>query len=383
MKSYKKQLLASSALAGAVMIGGNPVLAQDDMGPSVALSGFYFMDGHFADEDGQDNNTAMFLEHDLEVHFNASNELDNGLKVGAHIEFEGSGGARVDDHWITVDGGWGRVLLGGTDGVNVKTMVVAPSHPYGVTSGLQTDWFAALAGSRCVFRCPLGGARLDAGTDDAGVHYFSPRFNGFQFAVGYRPEATNAGSLNRGAINENTDQNNAVDVAVNYSGELGGVGIRASIAGGAAQAPNMMAVPNPLTEADHGHAAAATPSMIPNPNGDYEHVAGGVQLSAMGFTVGGHVANEGTDGPQNGTSFGAGISYATGPWQVAVDMFSGTSRGRDDGVDNEYDAWSVGGQYTIGPGLRALAGFQSGTLDMDNAASIDASAFSVGVAVNF
>ena len=148
------------------------------------------MDAHFADVDGADDNAPMFMVHDMEVHFNAAGEMENGIKVGARVEFEGAGGARVDDHWITLDGGWGRVLMGATDGVNVKTMVTAPSHPYGVTSGLQTDWFhnpaTGKAANPCAFRCALGGARLDAGTDDTGVHYFSPRFNGFQFAVGFR-----------------------------------------------------------------------------------------------------------------------------------------------------------------------------------------------------
>ena len=389
MKSVKQRLLTTSALVTAASMAGGVALAAEEekemmaTPPSLSLSGFYYMDAHFADEDGRDNDGPMRMVHDSEVHFNASGEMENGIKVGAHIEFEGAGGARVDDHWVTLDGGWGRVMLGATDGVNVKTMVTAPSHPYGVTSGLQTDWFHALAATKCAFRCALGGARLDAGTDETGVHYFSPRFNGFQFAVGFRPEATGSGSVNSGAVDESTELHNAVDIAANYQGELGGVGIRASIAAGAAQAPSMMAVPNPLTEADHGHAAMATASMIPNPNGDYEHVAGGIQLSMVGFTVGGHVADEGTDGPQNGSSFGAGISYTTGPFQVAIDGFSGSIRGTAAAGDHEYDAWSIGGQYTVGPGLRLIAGFQSGTVDLDNAEPVDGNAFSAGVAVNF
>ena len=170
---------------------------------------------------------------------------------------------------------------------------------------------------------------------------------------------------------------------MNYAGELGGVGIRGSLAAGAASAPSMMAVPNLLTEEAHGHAGAAAPTLVPNPNGDYEHVAGGLQLSAMGFTVGGHLADEGTNGPQNGTSFGFGVTYTTGPFMVGADMFSGSIRGTAADGDHEYDAWSIGGQYTIGPGLRLIAGFQSGSVDLDTADAVDGSAFSAGVAVNF
>ncbi len=95
--------------------------------------------------------------------------------------------------------------------------------------------------TKCTFRCALYGARLDAGTDETGIHYFSPRFNGFQFAVGFRPEATGSGSVNQGRVDESTDVHNAVDMAVNYSGMLGGVGISASVGVGSAEAPTMMA----------------------------------------------------------------------------------------------------------------------------------------------
>ena len=165
--------------------------------------------------------------------------------------------------------------------------------------------------------------------------------------------------MNQGPINEETDLHNAADIAVNYSGELGGVGIRASLAAGGAQAPSG------------------------GDNGDYEHVAGGLQLSAMGFTVGGHIADEGTDGPQNGSSFGAGLTYGQGPWTVGVDAFSGSIRGTDAPGDSEYDAWSIGGQYTVGPGLRFIAGYQSASIDLDDADPLDGAAFTAGVAVNF
>lgn len=395
MKSSKSRLLATSSIvAAAVALASSGAIAEEKKAmeeeemmatpPTLSLGGFYFMDAHFADEDGRDNDGPMRMVHDSEVHFNASGEMDNGLKVGARIEFEGAGGAKVDDHWVTLDGGWGRVMLGATDGVNVKTMVTAPSHPYGVTSGLQTDWFHALAATKCAFRCALGGARLDAGTDETGVHYFSPRFNGFQFAVGFRPEATGSGSVNSGAVDESTELHNAVDIAANYAGELGGVGIKASIAAGAAQAPSTLVTPNKLVPGDHGHAGDAPPTITdPNPHGDYEHVAGGIQLSMLGFTVGGHIADEGTDGPQNGSSYGAGISYSTGPFLVAIDGFSGSIRDGSESGDSEYQAWSIGGQYTVGPGLRFIAGFQSGTVDLDDADPVDGNAFSAGIAVNF
>ncbi len=120
------------------------------------------------------------------------------------------------------------------------------------------------------------------------------------------------------------------------------------------------------------------------PYGDYEHVHGGLRLGAMGFTVGGHIASEGTDKhPQNGNSFGLGVTYGQGPWMVGVDMFSGSIEGTAAAGEHEYDAWAVGGSYAIGPGVKVNAGFQSGSLELESGTSTDGSAFTVGVAVGF
>ena len=376
MKARKHQLLATSALATAAMALPG-VAAAETMKPAISVGGYYYFDTHFADVDGAATEST-FMQHDLEVHFNGLGELDNGLKIGARIELEGPGGDndtnRIDDHWISLESGWGRIVLGATDGVSNKTMVTAPSAGFGVTSGVQTEWFPALT---CAFRCALGGANLDAGNDDSGVHYFSPRFNGFQFAVGYRPEATSAGSKNQKAIDETIDQNNAMDAALNYAGEMGGMAVKASVGYGAASAA-------PMVADEDGN-------QTPNPRDDYGHVTGGLKVGIMGFTVGGHYARESTDGPDKGASYGLGATYGQGPWLVGVSIHDGSIEGTAAAGDHEYEAWSVGGQYTVGPGLRLLGGYQSVSLDLDTvdnttgrrSPAVEGSAFTLGVAVNF
>ena len=366
MKARKHQLLATSALATAAMALPG-VAAAEMMKPALSVGGYYYFDTHFADVDGA-TTESTFMQHDLEVHFNGLGELDNGLKIGARIELEGAGKGddRIDDHWISLESGWGRVVLGATDGVSNKTMVTAPSAGFGVTSGLQTDWFPALT---CAFRCALGGANLDAGNDDSGVHYFSPRFNGFQFAVGYRPEATSSGSKNQGAIDETIDQTNAMDAALNYAGKMGGTDVKASVGYGTASAAPMV--------------ADGDGNQTPNPRDDYGHVTGGLKIGIKGFTVGGHYARESTDGPDKGASYGLGATYGQGPWLVGVSIHDGSIEGTAAAGDHEYEGWSVGGQYTVGPGLRLLGGYQNVELDLDNAPAVEGSAFTLGVAVNF
>ena len=390
MKARKHQLLATSALATAAMALPG-VAAAEMMKPALSVGGYYYFDTHIADVDGAATESA-FMEHDLEVHFNGLGELDNGLKVGARIELEGPGAGndRIDDHWISLESGWGRIDLGATDGVSNKTMVTAPSAGFGITSGVQTEWLLpnTKAWTSCAFRCALGGARLDAGNDDSGVHYFSPRFNGFQFAVGYRPEATGSGSKNQKAIDETTDQNNAMDAALNYAGEMGGMDIKASVGYGAASAASVVVTPTASRNPDgtvvtEKGAIKTTPTRAPNPSGDYRHVTGGLKIGIMGFTVGGHYAKESTDGPHKGASYGLGATYGQGPWLVGVSIHDGSVEGTPAAGDHEYEGWSVGGQYTVGPGLRLLGGYQSVELDLDSAPAVEGSAFTLGVAVNF
>ena len=370
MRATKSSLLSTTALVSAIAMCSSAALAEEKemeeemmepVPPALSVGGYYFFDAHFADVDGSDANSQQ-MQHDLEVHFRASGELANGIKIGGRIELEGNAGHTIDDHFLTLSSGWGTVMVGATDGVSNKTAVGAPNGGYGVTSGVQTEWLSGTdaAGNpvaiRCAFRCTGGGSNLDAGNDDTGIHYFSPRFNGFAFAVGYRPEASGRAGASQGPIDPDTTYQDAVDAALTYQGEMGGVGISASLGVGTAD----------------GGAMA-----------DYEHLVAGLSLSAMGFAIGGRMADEGTDGPNNGNSMSAGVAYSQGPWRVGIDGFSGSRRDTAAPGDSEYDAWAVSGTYTVGPGLRLIAGFQSGSIDHDDTGQVDGSAFTAGMAVNF
>ena len=107
MKSHKHQLLATTALVAAATMAGTAVAEEKEMEaspPSLSVGGYYFMDMHFADVDGSDANSQQ-MQHDLEVHFRASGEFDNGIKIGGRIELEGNAGHTIDDHFLTLGSG--------------------------------------------------------------------------------------------------------------------------------------------------------------------------------------------------------------------------------------------------------------------------------------
>ncbi len=64
-----------------------------------------------------------------EIHLTGETTLDNGLTVGAHFETAADGGDDfgVDESYIYMSGGWGRVNVGDEDGAGYLLQVAAPS----------------------------------------------------------------------------------------------------------------------------------------------------------------------------------------------------------------------------------------------------------------
>ena len=128
----------------------------------------------------------MTTAQDAEINFNMRGELDNGMKIGGRIELEASnGGDQIDQHWLTLEAGWGRIDVGAVNSAryNLSWTVNAPNVAHGITSGTQTEWLTTDAGLKGsdgelignYFRRPFGSANVDAGNDSQGIHVlFAP-----------------------------------------------------------------------------------------------------------------------------------------------------------------------------------------------------------------
>ena len=395
----RKYLLATTSLvAASVLAGGNALAEAQPL--NISLGGYYNFDVHLFDEvqDGGSNNHGMSTYQDAEVNFNMRGELDNGMKIGGRIELEAStNGDQIDQSWITLEAGWGRIDLGAINSgrYNLSWTVNAPNVAHGITSGVQTEWLSHGDLGTFAFRRPLGSANVDASNDDQGIHYYSPRFNGFQVALSYRPAVSTITSAGSGgsnnyaadrAIDTNTDYTDAVDVAVHYTGDVGDVGVTALI----------------------GFATAAAPGSANVSN--YEQVGGGFRISTQGFRVGGMVADvsngfcvdmdtaedtgrvnavcsDPEDRSSAGTVYTFGASYGSGPWAVSTQVHSGEV---EDSIgiagSSELDVWSVGASYTLGPGLRMIASYQDAELSNEDGIAGNGNSgnsFSIGVAAGF
>jgi len=401
----KSYLLGTTSLVAATVLAGGNALAEAQP-LNLSLGGYYHFDAHLYSEDqeGGTDNHGVITAQDAEINFNMRGELDNGLKIGGRIELEASnGGDQIDQSWITLEAGWGRVDLGAANSgrYNLSWSVNAPNVAHGISSGVQTEWLSQNGATAAfAFRRPLGSANFDASNDDQGIHYYSPRFNGFQLALSYRPEvATTQGSggggSNTGQIDQGVAYHDGVDVGVHYTGSVGGMGLTAIVGYATASAP--------------GNALSAVANGGTESFDDMEAVTGGIRLSWDGFRVGGMIANvtegfcvetgdgaggavdadcaDATDRSSAGTAYTFGASYGQGPWAVSAQMHSGDV---EDSIgiagDTTLDIWSISGSYTLGPGLRVIASYQDADLNNeDNIAANgnEGNSFSVGVAAGF
>jgi predicted porin len=384
-------------VAATVLAGGNALAEAQPL--AFSLSGYYAFDLHLYDEeqDGGASNHGMVTAQDAEINFNMRGELDNGMKIGGRIELEGSNnGDQIDQSWITLEAGWGRIDLGGINSgrYNLSWGVNAPNVAHGITSGVQSEFTSFNGGLiTFAFRRPLGSANTDASNDDQGIHYYSPRFNGFLLALSYRPsvsttQGAGGGSENAGQINEATNYHDAVDLAVHYTGDVGGVGLTATAGYATASAPT-----NALTAVTNGGTESFD---------DYEALSGGFRLSYEGIRFGGMISNvtegfcvdggnadcaDATDRSSAGTAYTLGISYGEGPWAVSAQVHEGDV---EDSIgiagDSELSTWSIGASYTLGPGLRVIASFIDVELDNEDDVAANgnkAETFSIGIAAGF
>ena len=369
MKSYKHQLLTTSALVGAASVVGAPALAEM-MKPALSVGGYFAHDTHFATQDLDENKGTVAHHVDSEVIFKIGGELENGLKIGGQIELEAlQAGDQIDETRLDVSGAWGMIRLGMSNSgrYGATWSVGGPNVAHGVSSGVQTEWLANPAGvtGGMYFRQPLGSAHTDISNDDPAITYFSPRFNGFQFTATHRPTVQGGGSggQNIGFANEMEDYTDAVDVSAQYKGDVGGVGV--TLMAGAASA-----------SASSGAGACG--------EDDYQAVNGGIRLSAMGFSVGGILSD--VDDEQrcgSGTAMHVGASYGQGPWALSVTAHDGDHAQSAADGEAELSVWAVGARYTLGGGVTLHASFQDAEVTNEAGDSNAGQAFSAGLRVGF
>lgn len=371
----KKVLLGTTALiAGG--LAAVPAMAAEPI--KVGVGGYmqqYFNAGKFGGTQGNNYRTPNY-RYEGEIWFIGQTKLDNGTTVGVRIELEGwsQGGQTagtadtVDEEYIFAFGDWGRIEAGSIDVVSYRMFYGAPNAlpGYGATQYNFATGSATGTGANGAAHAYAWAAGV-LGVDANRINYYTPRFFGLQFGVSYTPHITaNGGAANfaqanlaatcgflGGAGNApfcNAGQNayvNGVSLSVNYVNKFGDFGVAASF----------------------GWDFAAYDRGIVNSGlqRDYHALAGGLQLSYAGFTLGGSFGwdNNGLISGNENLFWTVGLMYETGPWAASFTYFGGTRRegvaalsgtGGAVGTDQVH-IFMLGGTYAIGPGIKLVGGF--------------------------
>lgn len=337
----KKALLASTALVGAALLSAPAYAGSVGSGDNLAvkLSGLIFFQASFLDEDVSAGygRGYRFNIPEAEIHINASNTADNGIKYGVAVEIEVNTSAtnNADEVWAFLSGDFGRIELGDQDDASGRMNLGSHNATKGAasTAGGLTSHDSIFHGStktakdRYISRSDVQ-AFLTG--DSTKVIYFTPRFSGFQAGASFVPDTGSNGADFSEQDNDGSYEN-GLGLGLNYVGKFDDVGVGASIT----------------------YATAESSAKE-----DMEVLAIGAKVDFAGFTVGAnwHDMNdtnlttaETAAGEDAGTFWAVAAGYKQGPWGVGA-WYSRGERDASTTVETTLTRWGVGGQYAVAPG---------------------------------
>jgi len=394
----KKILMMTTAIAGFAMLSAPASAAIDlDLG------------GHFrgyavqADNDLNDSVYEKGFRRDTELHVTGETTLDNGLTVGAHMEFTVANGAKTyttDETYAYFSGAWGRVNLGIEDGAAYLLQVSAPSADAnvdgiaptiagadyagkaatGITVNAQTSLVTAATGVATTISGEallsgtgtgvynFGNYKHATGSRQERVTYMTPKFNGFQAGMSY--------AVNEGDVASTTDAmaatktaselKNLYELGARYDGEYQGFAFNL----GAGYTDNSLAARTAV--ADNAAVVSARQDGVKaynfGANVMFQNFSlGGAYLvseTQVGFDTDDTTAVVVRKGDVEGKTYVIGGAYDNGPYHVGISYLdqtvtrdainpaadSATARSLR-GAEKTFDRLTLGGGYSFGPGI--------------------------------
>ena len=288
----RKLLLGTTALAAAGAMLTNAAIAD------VSISGYYEwkMNSRSSTQTTLDGNS---FANDSEVTLKFSNKTDSGLTVGMVTEIQGDDGDSViDEASMSISGGFGKVVLGGNDGVGdnygigASDLIAEDERPSVVSASIGTS------------------SDITMGDADANkVSYHLPAMGGLTVGASYADSGATAGT-------------DSTSFGARYSMDMNGMAITL---GAATQ----------TTE--------ATTTDTDTQNMGIKVVSGDISFILAQSSV--------TSTADDYETTGASVSY-----KMANGMVLGAyTMNSDDDTDalEEYSASGVEVQYTIAAGLKA------------------------------
>ncbi|HCQ70939.1 MAG: porin [Alphaproteobacteria bacterium] len=383
-----KKLLLSTAVAG---LAFTAVPAHADI--DLEIGGFFMGYGAYVDQDETTGNVDEFdFAKNTELQFTGETTLDNGLTVGAHMEFNMDGSdetTSIEESYAYFSGSWGRVNFGEEDGAAYLLQVAAPSADSNV-DGLR-QYISGLNEKVLVNNgaLPNGIANQSLTLDydqnptsyRTKLTYLSPVVAGFQAGVSIVPDANND-ATETGGVDADGEQDafgDAYEVAVRYEGEYEGVGITA----GAGYS---------LVDFENNTSAPATG--LATDEREVYNVGLDLDFGPFGAGVA-YVQDDNGKESQNATATNTsddeevvvvGVDYTTGPFKLGASYYDADNL---DGVEGlEAQRYTGGVVYTYGPGMTLRGSVNYIEYELNNIGGannndVDATQFLIGTKVKF
>ena len=247
----------------------------------------------------------------------------------------------IDESYIWVAGGFGKVIVGSENNGAYLLHVTAPDAAGNWNEGgIMTGHGTAIVKPGNVATITPASATGNTTAiltdgDSEGITYVSPTFYGLTFGATYKP---NSSEDNRNTVE--LKQQTAADIygaGVLYANTFGGVGVKA----------------------DFGWATYTVENSVAVGKTGVNEYSTGANLSYAGFTLGGSyrqvVADAALD-TLDGKAWDIGLQYASGPYAVSLSYFQSQVEGNvANSSEDEIEFIQLSGKYNLGAGVDALA----------------------------
>ena len=336
-----------------IALFATPALASDI---KVSVGGYYTSMYYNVDSD----NTGVSyvdtsFQEDAEIIFKGKGTSDSGLVFGFEVQLEAASNTtseqdQIDEHFIYVSGGFGKVIMGAENSAAFLMQVAAPNFLAYKTWDNNFDTWGEVA----KFEKPL---HDNFSADANKITYISPKLNGIQLGVSYTPSNTYSGGsgvslANNLLQNSSTKYEDVYSYALTYGGKLGGIGVKASYT---------------YEEGDKGA------------NTDDEYAVG-LQLTSGNFSVGGHYFESDETSGNDWEIFHYGVSYKMGPTTIGL-AYHDQKDASAANTNNDTKVSVIGGSTKLMDGVAATYSYEM--VESDNPAKGDSNFLGLGLALKF
>ena len=344
-----KLVLTTAAIA----LMATPAVASDI---KVSVGGYFTSMFYNVDSD----NTGVdyvdsSLQEDAEIIFKGKGVAGNGVEYGFQVQLEAASdtentGDQIDEHYIYVKGGFGKVIVGAENSAAYLMQVMAPNFLAYKTWDNNFDTWSEVA----KYEKPLH----DNYSGDANkVSYMSPKLNGLQIGLSYTPSNTYSGGA--GVSNADTllqesssKYEDVYSYAVTYGTKLGGVGVKASYT---------------YEEGDKGTVTDDETSI-------------GLQLKSGNFAIGGSYFESDEASGNDWEISHYGISYKMGATTIGLAIQDQEDASATN-TNNDTTITVVGGNTKLMDGVALTYSYEM--VESDNTSKGDSEFLGLGLALKF